>query len=557
MQWGASSLSCGLAAALMAAMAAPGATAETRQIELQDDSPSQERPATPTAVTAGSQTPGRGDPKSHLPPQATGERLALPSDAPADDPEPTASRGWVIDLPQQVDQRLPELALDPSQISLYVRQVDADQPYLSYRAAEPRIPASVAKLVTSIIGLDTLGPEHRWHTEVLIVGAVRDGHLIGDLYVKGYGDPYLSTEAYAALIRAIRAKGIEHIDGDLVFDDSHLLPPMAERGDFDNNPQRSYNALPAALSVNRQVTYIHIYHDRQNGGVGVYTEPPLSALEISNEAKVVNAPCKGRYHRLTATFVEPEEGLPRIKVAGNFASECPDERVARLILSPEQHAAAAFDALWRQFGGSIGGRVLLGSVPADAELFHRAESQPLGEVIRTINKYSDNLMARMLFLEIGVARDGPPGSVDKSRAVLADWLTDNGFDFPELTIDNGSGLSRDTRISANALGELLFWAYQQPWMPELMASLPIMGVDGTLTRRMRREPIEGRAHLKTGTVRDASCIAGYMLDAEGRRWVVVVLVNAIEGQTLQAWRGHAVHHDLLRWVYDGAVLPSP
>jgi D-alanyl-D-alanine carboxypeptidase/D-alanyl-D-alanine-endopeptidase (penicillin-binding protein 4) len=93
-------------------------------------------------------------------------------------------------------------------------------------------------------------------------------------------------------------------------------------------------------------------------------------------------------------------------------------------------------------------------------------------------------------------------------------------------------------------------------MPEFMASLAIMGVDGTLTKRMRREPIEGRAHLKTGTVRDASCIAGYLLDAEGNRWVVVVLVNAIEGQTLQAWRGHAVHHDLLRWVYDGAILPD-
>jgi D-alanyl-D-alanine carboxypeptidase/D-alanyl-D-alanine-endopeptidase (penicillin-binding protein 4) len=166
--------------------------------------------------------------------------------------------------------------------------------------------------------------------------------------------------------------------------------------------------------------------------------------------------------------------MPRLKIAGTFASECPDERIARLMLSPERHAAAAFDAMWRQFGGSIDGRVLLGSVPADAEPFHTAESQPLGEIIRTINKYSDNLMARMLFMELGVARDGPPGSVEKSRAVLADWLAERGFDFPGFYIDNGSGLSRDTRISAAALGELLVWAYHQAWMPELMASLAIM-----------------------------------------------------------------------------------
>jgi len=467
------------------------------------------------------------------------------------------SQSWAVDLPVRTDQRLPALALDPSQVSVYVRQVDADRPYLAFNAAQSRIPASVAKLVTSIVALDMLGPQHRWYTEVLIDGSVSDHRLIGDLYIKGYGDPYLTVEAYAALIRAIRAKGIEQIAGNLVFDDSHLLPPATERGDFDGAAQRSYNALPAALSVNRQVTYLHIYNDRQHERVGVYTEPPLSALEIINEARIVKAPCKGRYHRLSARYIEPEDGLPRLKIAGTFASECPDERVARLVLSPERHAAAAFDAMWRQFGGSIDGRVLLGSVPTDAEPFHTVQSQPLGEIIRTINKYSDNLMARMLFMELGVARDGPPGSVEKSRAVLADWLAERGFDFPGLYIDNGSGLSRDVRISATALGELLVWAYHQAWMPELMASLAIMGVDGTLTKRMRHEPVAGRAHLKTGTVRDASCIAGYLLDAEGRRWVIVVLVNAIQGQRLQAWRGHAVHHDLLRWLYDGAKLPQP
>jgi len=547
MQWTASSLCCCLAAALVAAVTMTAAAPGHAQ-------PHADRPVGQhTAADAPAATPDTPPEQPMLP---SPDPLSADLGEPDNEPTQWDAPGWTIDLPQQVDQRLPELALDPSQVSVYVRQVDADRPYLTYRAEQPRIPASVAKLITGIVALDMLGPAHRWHTEVLISGTVHDGRLIGDLYIKGYGDPYLTSEAYAALIRAIRAKGIEHIDGDLVFDDSQLLPPTAERGDFDGAAQRSYNALPAALSVNRQVTDIHIYNNHQNGRVGVYTEPPLSALDIVNEAKVVTAPCKGRFHRLTATFVEPEDGLPRLKVAGNFASECPEEQVRRLILSPEQHAAAAFDALWRQLGGSIQGRVLLGSVPADAELFHSAQSQPLGEIIRTVNKYSDNLMARLLFLELGIARDGPPGSVDKSRAALADWLAEHGFDFPGLYIDNGSGLSRNTRISATALGELLFWAYHQPWMPELVASLAIMGVDGTLTRRMRREPIEGRAHLKTGTVRDASCIAGYVLDAEGNRWVVVVLVNAIEGQTLQAWRGHAVHHDLLRWVYDGASLPG-
>ena len=501
------------------------------------------------------------------PPEQSATLPQPPADTAAVEPPNTqiqpAVRAESDALPAWIEARLPALTLDPSQISVYVRQVDSPIPRLAVNAETPRIPASVTKLVTSIAALDMLGPDYRWHTDVYVTGQVHGGRLAGDLIIKGFGDPYLTTEAYETLIRAIRAKGVGHIDGDLIFDSGQLLPPEADRRDFDGAGQRSYNALPAPLSVNRQVTVVHIYKDQQTGRVGVYTEPPLSTVQIVNEAKVVTAPCKGRYHRLSVSVSDPTDDdppgppePPTLKVAGSFASECPEERIRRLILSPEQQAAAAFDALWRELGGSIQGRVRLGKVPRDAALFHRAESQTLAEVLCAMNKYSDNLMARMLFLTIGIEREGPPGAVEKSRDALFTWLAEKGFALPELVIDNGSGLSRETRISAASLGELLTFAYQQPWMPELIASLPILGVDGTLATRMRKEPLEGRAHLKTGTVRNASCIAGYVLDGNGKRWVVVVLVNAPEGQTLQAWRGHALHHDLLRWVYDGAPLPA-
>jgi D-alanyl-D-alanine carboxypeptidase/D-alanyl-D-alanine-endopeptidase (penicillin-binding protein 4) len=513
-------------------------------------------------------------------------------------------------LPPPVAALLPELTLQPSQVSAYVRQVEAPVPLLAVHAAQARIPASTIKLVTSIAALDLLGPNYQWRTEVLITGDVIAGTLEGDLYIKGYGDPFISTEAYAGLIRAVRAKGIRHIAGDLIFDNSHLVPPVVGRGDFDGAAHRSYNALPAALSLNRQVTFIHLYNDRERGGVGVYTEPPLSHLDIINNAEVVQAPCQGRFHRLSVSFSEAEtvdadadaetlgadvgadeaavaggvsdaaptdaaaaaaEAIalpaaiatataappaPKLTITGRFASECPDERIPRLMLSPARHAAAAFDAIWRDLGGSIGGRVLAAAVPTDAEVFHIAYSQPLHEVLRSVNKWSDNLIARMIFLALGIEHAGAPGSTEKSREALQLWLAEHAFSFPELLIDNGSGLSRDTRIAAGSMGELLTWAYHQPWMPELLASMAILGVDGTLAKRMRKEPIEGHAHLKTGTVRDASCIAGYVLDPAGRRWVVVALVNALPDQQLPAWHGHAVHHALLRWVYDGATLPD-
>jgi D-alanyl-D-alanine carboxypeptidase/D-alanyl-D-alanine-endopeptidase (penicillin-binding protein 4) len=537
------------------------------------------------------------------------------ADLPEPAPEPQGQ------LPTGVAALLPELTLQPDQISAYVRRIGSRHPLLAVNADVPRIPASTIKLLTSIAALDLLGPNYQWRTEVLITGDVVAGTLEGDLHIKGYGDPFITTEAYAGLIRAVREKGIRHVAGDVIFDNSHLMPPTAARGDFDGAAHRSYNALPAALSLNRQVTYVNLYNDRERGGVGVYTDPPLSHVQMVNTAQVVQAPCKSRFHRLSVIISEPEpvpaapgpdqppaapsldalqgtgavgagdivaaeplpaddldpgdlpdltspapispvatrpvphaQGIARLTINGSFASECPDERIPRLILSPEQHAAAAFDAIWRDSGGTIHGRVLAARTPDDAEVFHVVYSQPLHEVLRTVNKWSDNLMARMVFLALGIEHAGPPGSLEKSRDAFHVWLAERGFSFPALIVDNGSGLSRDARIGADSMGELLAWSYHQPWMPELMASMAIMGVDGTLTERMQKEPIEGRAHMKTGTVRDASCIAGYVLDPQGRRWVVVALVNALPGRRLAAWHGHAVHHALLRWVFEGAEL---
>ncbi|WP_200284639.1 D-alanyl-D-alanine carboxypeptidase/D-alanyl-D-alanine-endopeptidase [Rhabdochromatium marinum] len=461
------------------------------------------------------------------------------------------------DLPGKLDAQLAEWGLDISQVSVYVRAVEATAPHLLVNPEVPRAPASVIKLLTTIAGLDLLGPSYHWTTDVYVDGSLVGGQLQGNLYIQGFGDPYLTTDAFAGLLRALRAKGLIAIEGDVVLDNSYLAPPEHERGDFDGAAQSSYNALPAALSVNRQVTEIHIYHDWARHAVGVYTSPPLTGVEIVNDARLVDAPCVRRHHNPIASFIEATETSgPKLRISGTFADQCGETKVERLLLSPEQHAAAAFDALWRDLGGSIGGKIRLGRVPKGARRFDRALSQPLSVITRDLDKNSNNLMARMLFLTLGVNRSGSPGTLEKSREAITAWLAKRELSMPGLVVENGSGLSRETRISAGSLGELLTWSYHRPWMPELLASMSIAGVDGTTRRRLRREPIAGRAHLKTGTVREASCIAGYVLDRDDRRWVVVVLVNGREGQALGAWRGHAVQHEILRWVYRGAPLPG-
>ena len=211
------------------------------------------------------------------------------------------------------------------------------------------------------------------------------------------------------------------------------------------------------------------------------------------------------------------------------------------------YATRAVEGMWREMGGKLAGSVREGRVPSPQGLALKPAfevmSPPLPEVIRDINKYSNNVMAQQLFLtlslqakEASAGTTGPSGptgllgsatgttaTLAASREVVQRWWrnTISADDVP--TIDNGSGLSRTDRITAQALARLLQSAYASPTMPELMSSLPITGVDGTLRRS--RTAARGSAHLKTGTLRDVVGVAGYVLAASGKRYAVVMIIN--------------------------------
>jgi D-alanyl-D-alanine carboxypeptidase/D-alanyl-D-alanine-endopeptidase (penicillin-binding protein 4) len=171
-----------------------------------------------------------------------------------------------------------------------------------------------------------------------------------------------------------------------------------------------------------------------------------------------------------------------------------------------------------------------------------------------VNKWSNNLIARTLFLTLGMERFGTPATPAMGEAAVKEWLAAQGLVFPELVVANGSGLAREDRISAESLGRLLAWAWTNPGQSELIASLPILGVDGTLYRRLKREAPRGHAHLKTGTMAGATGLAGYVDDQDGRRWVMVSLINDAR---LQTWRGKAVEEAVLRWLYGVPAAACP
>ncbi len=225
---------------------------------------------------------------------------------------------------------------------------------------------------------------------------------------------------------------------------------------------------------------------------------------------------------------------------GSLSASCGDKA---LNLSPwpaDVQVERLFRALWRELGGSLNGKARDGLTPASARVLAVQESPPLSEVVREINKYSNNVMARQLFLTLAAKR---PATAEGARQRIEEWLDDKKLKLPALVIDNGSGLSRSERISADGLSQLLLAAWKSPVMPELISSLPLAGIDGTLKKRLGNSAAAGRAHLKTGYLEGVRAIAGYVLDSNDQRWVVVFLINDPKSRM-----GKPAMDALLRWV---------
>ncbi len=449
-------------------------------------------------------------------------------------------------LPKPVLEALRDAGVPVSATAVVVQEVGAARASLSVNARAPMNPASAMKLFTTFAALELLGPAYKWKTEAYLDGPLAQGVLEGNLVLKGYGDPRLDYERFWLLLRALRGKGLREIRGDLVLDRSFFAPANGAPGDFDGEALRPYNVLPDALLVHYKAIRFAFVPELELGSVRVYVEPRPPALEVTNTLRLSGVSClEGRAFRelLQPTF-EPGPP-PRVSFDGRYPIACGEKDLNVALLSPDEHVAGLLRELWPEMGGAWSGQVRAGPVPEGARLLHTHESAPLAEMVRDVNKFSNNVMARQLFLTLATAEHEPPAQPHQAQQVLRHWLNLKGIAAPELSIENGAGLSRTDRASAATLAELLQAAWKSPVMPELVASLPLAALDGTMRKRLQGEPLAGQAHLKTGLLSDARAMAGYLLDAKGRRHVVVMLINHPN-----APRAEAANDALLRWLYD-------
>jgi D-alanyl-D-alanine carboxypeptidase/D-alanyl-D-alanine-endopeptidase (penicillin-binding protein 4) len=448
-------------------------------------------------------------------------------------------------LPEPVAQALKRHGFPARGLSLYVHEIGQDEPVLSVAASRPRQPASVIKLLTTLAALEELSPAWRWKTEAYVTQPVRDGRLAGDLYIKGYGDPYLVIEHFWRFLRALRAEGLETIEGDLVLDQGHFAREAGDPADFDNQPLRAYNVLPHALLVNFQAVNFRFIPQPSDKRVQIVTDPLPANVEIENRVLLADSACRGWARRL-GMKVRDEKERTRVIFSGTYDAGCGGNELFRVVSEPAPYILGLFRALWTELGGRLKGGVREDTVPPGASLLHAAWSPPLADIIRSINKYSNNVMTRQLLLTLGAERAGVPGTTGKGIETVREWLKQKNLVFPELVLENGAGLSRDETISARHLGQVLLAGWRSPYMPEFVSSLPIAAMDGTLRRRFNGEALEGQMHLKTGLLRDVRSVAGYVRDRAGRRMAVVCLHNHARADSAA---GEAVQEAVLQWVY--------
>lgn len=437
--------------------------------------------------------------------------------------------------------------LSGDQVGAVVAALPDGAPAFEHNGARAFNPASTMKLLTSYAALSMLGADYRWRTGAYLRGRLMGDVLEGDLVLKGAGDPKLVVEDLTEFAARMRRAGLRELRGDLVIDDS-----LFDAGDdtperFDGEPSQPYNVLPHPLLMNFKSARVVI--QPQADRVALALDPPLADVQIDNQVQLVGGPCRHGAQGLLVRDVPAggeAAGSPgvKVRVSGLYSAGCGEQAVYAAVLGHREYIHAVFKTIWQAAGGLFSGQTRLQRGGAQGQPWLEWVSpRSLADVVVDINKLSNNVMSRNLLLQLG-ADAARPGGAERAREAMSRWLQTAGLAFPELVLENGSGLSRRERLSSFSLAALLRHAAASPVADLLRLSLPLVGVDGTMKRRLVSDPVAGNAWMKTGSLNEVRAIAGYVHAASGRRYAVVLLINGP-----RADQAAGVQDQLLRWVY--------
>ncbi|MFA5677648.1 MAG: D-alanyl-D-alanine carboxypeptidase/D-alanyl-D-alanine-endopeptidase [Pseudomonas sp.] len=428
-------------------------------------------------------------------------------------------------LPARVGSALSAAKIPADAFSLAVIPLEGQGIAQFVNADHPVNPASTMKLVTTYAALELLGPNYQWQTDLYGTGTISNGELQGDLIFRSSGDPKFTMERMWLLLRELRAAGVREVRGDLVLQPADLKLPLdlPSFQDDGNDPTRPFLVEPDPLLTNLKLLSLKTFGEA--GGVRTHLEPALPEVTIDNQLTLLPAAKSCPWPNVLYS-VKDDGKRATITLTGSLHQGCNAERYLSALDAPV-YTASLIRTLWHEMGGRIHGGNRIGPAPTDGRLLARNTSPDLMDVVRDINKYSNNTMARQLFLTIGREQRSAADADDHKAAarIINQWLADKDIQPNGLVLENGAGLSRMERMSARDMSKLLSHAWRSPYAAEFVASMPLAAMDGTMRRRLRNTPVAGQAHIKTGTLRNVRAIAGITRDNNGQSWAVTAIVN--------------------------------
>jgi len=449
-------------------------------------------------------------------------------------------------LPVDVARAFRAAGVPLDRVAVMVQEVGAPRPLFVHDADRAMNPASVMKLVTTFVALELLGPDYRWRTEAYADGPLERGVLHGDLVLRGRGDPKITVEQWQAFMTRLRAAGLDAIDGQLALDRTAFDVPAHDPGAFDGEQQKPYNVGPDALLVNFKAADLVFTPDPASGRASVRLDPPLASITVA-PPPLDGAPCGDWRGALRPRFDDDGRGV-QISFSGSYSAACGERDWWVSLLDAPHYAHQMFTVYFRAAGGRFDGGLAERHAPAGARPLAVLESPPLYDVVRDVNKFSNNVMARQIFLTLALEAAPPPATPAKAGDVVRRFLALRKIAIPKLVMENGSGLSRNERITAAGLVQLLIAADRSAVREDFASSLAVAAVDGTVERRFQLGPAAGQALLKTGSLEGVRALAGYVLDAQGHRYAVAAIVNHPA-----AARGSVALETLVQWIYANAA----
>ena len=442
-------------------------------------------------------------------------------------------------MPLQIQNFIDKSGIPSKDISIYIKEMATQEIVASLNASTTRKPASVIKVMTTYTSLLKFGFDYRWGTEFYTKGSLKSGVLRGNLIVKGYGDPTLSKKHISSIVNQIKSKGIRKITGDIIIDRSYFNVGNKNSSNFDKYTYSPYNAMPDAMMFNERTSTVCITPKEKSTSKEV-NDPSYSVV---NQIKYVNRACKGKYSWI-GSKVDMSSGNPKLILNGKLSKNCGTRKVCKVITKPYKAFYHALKNGLRKNSISVGGGFRLAKVPRGSKLLFTHYSKSLEEIVSKTAKKSNNLYARQLMLHLGAKVYGAPATLYKGRKAIKYILKRyNALASGQLYIDNGSGLSRSSNVTAKIFSYMFESAYNrygQRWMN----TLSIAGEDGTIKKRFRGRPASRKAWMKTGTLKYVKNIGGYVKNRSGKLYTVVIIVNTKVGK----WKASKLQNQIINWL---------